>query len=211
MSSKPFSTPYEHETVMQITCSDEVGEHAAAVVGQKLLEFCHLLRANGLGVTASRIIDTYRALRVIDVFHRDDFYTMLEANLVSRASDRELFRQLFLHFWSGPTWVMPPDPCLPAWEDDCIPPTGFQRPKMHVEAWDVRSDEGSEEASQAVALYSPQEVLTHKDFGKMAEQELLRVQRLIMAMAHQMATRLSRRKKAGVKARLIDPGRTMRS
>jgi uncharacterized protein with von Willebrand factor type A (vWA) domain len=44
----------------------------------------------------------------------------------------------------------------------------------------------------------------------MAEQELLRVQRLIMAMAHQMATRLSRRKKTGAKARLIDAARTMR-
>ena len=90
---------------MQTTCSAEVGERAAEVVGQKLLEFCHLLRANGIGVTASRIIDTYRALKVIDVFRRDDFYTVLEANLVSRTSDRALFRQLFLRFWSGPAWV----------------------------------------------------------------------------------------------------------
>ena len=44
----------------------------------------------------------------------------------------------------------------------------------------------------------------------MAGQELLRVQRLITAMAHELATRLSRRKKAGVKAHGIDPGRTMR-
>ena len=195
---------------MQTTCSVEVSERAAQVVGHKLLEFCHLLRANGIGVTASRIIDTYRALRVIEVFRRDDFYTALEANLVSRSSDRDLFRQLFARFWSGPTWVMPPDPCMPAWEDDCMPPAGLQQPKMHLEGWDVQADEGSEEAPQAMALYSPQEVLTRKDFGKMAEQELLRVQRLIMAMAHQMATRLSRRKKAGVKARLIDPGRTLR-
>lgn len=195
---------------MQTTSITEVDEQAAEVVGQKLLEFCHLLRANGIGVTASRIIDTYRALKVLDIFRRDDFYTVLEANLVSRSSDRELFHQLFLRFWSGPTWVMPPDPCLPPWEDDCIPPAGFPQPKMHVESWDVQSHEGSEEAPQAVALYSPQEVLTRKDFGTMAEQELLRVQRLIMAMAHQMATRLSRRKKAGVKARLIDPGRTLR-
>jgi uncharacterized protein with von Willebrand factor type A (vWA) domain len=195
---------------MQTTGLAEAGERAAQVVGQKLLEFCHLLRANGVRVTASRIIDTYRALRVIDVFRRDDFYTVLEANLVSRTSDRELFQQLFGQFWSGPTWVMPVDPCLPAWEDDCIPPQALQQPKMHIENWDFRSDEGAAEAPQAVALYSPQEVLTRKDFGKMAEQELLRVQRLIMAMAHQMATRLSRRKKTGVKARLIDPGRTMR-
>lgn len=195
---------------MQTTFMAEVEERGAEVVGQKLLEFCHLLRANGIAVTASRIIDTYRALKVIDVFRRDDFYTVLEANLMSRSSDRELFRQLFLRFWSGPTWVMPPDPCLPPWEDDCIPPAEFQQPKMHVESWDVRTDEGSEEAPQAVALYSPQEVLTRKDFGTMAAQELLRVQRLIMTLAHQMATRLSRRKKAGVKARWIDPGRTLR-
>ena len=44
----------------------------------------------------------------------------------------------------------------------------------------------------------------------MAGQELLRVQRLITAMAHELATRMSRRKKAGVKAHVIDPGRTMR-
>src|SRR5215475_4240194 len=137
MSSIPSSTPYEHETAMQTTFIGEVGERAAEVVGQKLLEFCHLLRANGIGVTASRIIDTYRALKVIDVFRRDDFYTVLEANLVSRSNDRELFRQLFLHFWSGPTWVMPPDPCVPAWKDNYMPPAGFQPPKMHVEGWDV--------------------------------------------------------------------------
>src|SRR5262245_30549965 len=194
MSSIPSSTSYEHETAMQATFIGEVGERAAEVVGQKLLEFCHLLRANGIGVTAGRIIDTYRALKVIDVFRRDDFYTVLEANLVSRTSDRELFQQLFLRFWSGPMWLMPPDPCLPAWEDGCVPPALLQQPKKHVQDWELRSDEGSEEAPQAVALYSPQEVLTRKDFGKMAEQELLRVQRLIMAMAHQLATRLCRRK-----------------
>ena len=197
--------------MMQTATIDEAGERAAEVVGQKLLEFCHLLRANGIGVTAGRIIDTFRALKVLDVFRQDDFYTMLEANLVSRASDRDLFRQLFLRFWSGPAWVMPVDPCLPPYEEACgLPPPMLQQPKMHVESWDVRSDEDAAETPQAVALYSPQEVLTRKDFGKMAEQELLRVQRLIMTMAHQMATRLSRRKKAGVKARLIDAGRTMR-
>jgi uncharacterized protein len=196
---------------MQTVGIEEVGERAAEVVGQKLLEFCHLVRAHGMRVTAGRIIDAFRALQAIDMFRQDDFYTVLEANMVSHASDRDLFRQLFLQFWSGPTWVMPPDPCLPAGEDGCAPPPAMlQQPKMHVENWDVQTDDASEEAQQSVALYSPQEVLTRKDFGKMAEQELLRVQRLIIAMARQMATRLSRRKKASVKARVIDPGRTMR-
>ena len=195
---------------MPTACIEEVGERAAEVIEQKLLEFCRLLRAYGIQVTAGRIIDMFRALQAIDVFQRDDFYTALEANVVSRACDREIFRQLFLQFWSGPTWVMPPDPCLPALEDACAPPPVLEQAKMHAGNWDFRTDDGSEEPQQTVALYSPQEVLTRKDFGKMAGQELLRVQRLIMAMAHELATRMSRRKKAGGKAHVIDPGRTMR-
>src|SRR5215470_19967918 len=145
MSLRLFSIPYECETAMQTTFLAEAGERAAEVIGQKLLEFCHLLRAHDMGVTAGRIIDTYRALKVIDVFRRGDFYTVLEANLVSRTSDRALFQQLFGQFWSGPTWVMPVDPCVPAWEDGCVPPQALQQPKMHVENWDFHSDGSSEE------------------------------------------------------------------
>ena len=196
---------------MQIACIEEVGERAAEVIEQKLLEFCRLLRAYEIQVTAGRIIDIFRALQAIDVFQRDVFYTALEANVVSRAGDRELFRQLFLQFWSGPTWGMPPDPCVPVGEDACAPlPPALEQAKMHVGNWDFRNNDSSEEPQQTVALYSPQEVLTRKDFGKMAGQELLRVQRLITAMARELATRMSRRKKAGVKAHVIDPGRTMR-
>src|ERR671931_492242 len=147
---------------MQTTYMAEVGERAAEVIEQKLLEFCYLLRAYGIQVTAGRIIDIFRSLQAIDVFQRDVFYTALEANVVSRAGDRELFRQLFVQFWSGPTWVMPPDPCAPVGEDACAPlPPALEPAK--VGNWDFRHDEGSAEPQQTVALYSPQEVLTRKD------------------------------------------------
>src|SRR5215468_7713791 len=126
---------------MQIACIEEAGERAAEVIEQKLLEFCRLLRAYGIQVTAGRIIDIFRALQAIDVF-----YTALEANVVSRAGDRELFRQLFLQFWSGPTWGMPPDPCVPVGEDACAPlPPALEQAKMHVGNWDFRHDDGSAE------------------------------------------------------------------
>jgi uncharacterized protein with von Willebrand factor type A (vWA) domain len=196
---------------MQTACIEEIGERAAEVIEQKLLEFCRLLRAHGIPMTAGRIIDIFRTLQAIDVFQRDVFFTALEANVVSRAGDRELFRQLFLQFWSGPTWTMPPDPCVPVGEDACAPlPPAPEQAKMHVGNWDFRNDDDTAEPQQTVALYSPQEVLTHKDFGTMAGHELLRVQRLIAAMARELATRMSRRKKAKVKAHVIDPRRTMR-
>jgi uncharacterized protein with von Willebrand factor type A (vWA) domain len=189
---------------------DVMGEQAAGVLGQKLLEFCHLLRAHGMEVTVGRIIDAFRAVQAIDCFHRGDFYTLLEANLISRANDRDLFHQLFLRFWSGPTWAMIPDPCLPGWEDGCeLPPPMPERTSLQFEHRDDTAD-ADDTLQQTVALYSPVEVLTQKDFGHMSEQELAQVQRLITSMARQMATCLSRRKKARSKAHSIDPARTMR-
>lgn len=187
-------------------------QRAVDVLIQKFLEFCQLLRGHGLEITAGRVIDTCRTIEVIDIFRSGDFYTALEANLVSNPQDRELFHQLFLAFWRGPSWAAIPDPCLPAWNDDCAaspPPvlqehTPFTPRQEQVEA---RSDE---DTATSVALYSPQEVLTHKDFGKMSPQELLRVQRLLSTMARQMATALSRRKKTTGHGPLIDAGRTMR-
>jgi uncharacterized protein with von Willebrand factor type A (vWA) domain len=99
---------------MQTACIEEVGERAAEVIEQKLLEFCRLLRAYGIQVNAGRIIDIFRSLQAIDVFN-GTFYTALEANVVSRAGDRERFRQLFLQFWSGPTWAMPSRPVCTSW------------------------------------------------------------------------------------------------
>jgi uncharacterized protein with von Willebrand factor type A (vWA) domain len=196
---------------MQTGIMTDVEERAAEVLSQKVLEFCHLLRANGIEVTAGRIIDTFRALRVINLFQREDFYTLLEANLISHASDRELFQQLFQQFWRGPTWATVPDPCLPAWEDGCtLPPQVPQQHTLQLEKRHNGEPDGNEKIQQTVALYSPMEILHRKDFGKMAEQELLRVQRLIMTLARQMATNVSRRKKARAKAPCIDPGRTMR-
>jgi uncharacterized protein with von Willebrand factor type A (vWA) domain len=186
-------------------------DRAASALTQKVLEFCHLLRAHGLEVTPGRILDTFRALKVINIFQRGDVYTLLEANLISRASDRALFQQLFAQFWRGPTWATIPDPCLPAWEDGCdLPPHALQQSSLQFAPRENGAQADDEPEHRRVGFYSPVEILSRKDFGKMAEQELLQVQRLIMAMARQMATRVSRRKKANAKASTVDPGRTMR-
>ena len=194
---------------METSVIAPLGDVAADVLGQKLMEFCHLLRACEIEVTASRIIDTFRALKAIDFFRRGDFYTVLESNLISRLSERELFHQLFLQFWRGPTWAGIPDPCLPGWEDECaLPPRSMQNGRLQLEP--VDGDEPDEAQPQSLTMYSPTERLSRKDFGKMSEQELMQVQRLIRAMAQQMATVLSRRQKARKKAHGIDASRTLR-
>jgi hypothetical protein len=196
---------------METSVIAPLGDAAVDVLGQKLMEFCHLLRAYEIEVTASRIIDTFRALKAIDFFRRGDFYTVLESNLISRASDRELFHQLFLQFWRGPTWAGIPDPCLPGWEDECaLPPRSMQNSRLQLAAVDDSDEPDDTQPPRSLTMYSPTEMLSRKDFGKMSEQELMQVQRLISSMAQQMATVLSRRQKARKKAHGIDASRTLR-
>jgi hypothetical protein len=196
---------------METSVIAPLGDAAADVLGQKLMEFCHLLRAYDIEVTASRIIDTFRALKAIDFFRRGDFYTVLESNLISQLSERELFHQLFLQFWRGPTWAGIPDPCLPGWEDECaLPPPAMQNSRLQLESVDGGNEPDDTQPPRSLTMYSPTERLSRKDFGKMSEQELRQVQRLISSMAQQMATVLSRRQKARKKAHGIDASRTLR-
>jgi uncharacterized protein len=210
-SSKRSSTLCETEAVAAAAVVTKPADRAATALIQKVIEFCHLLRAYELEVTPGRIIDAFRALAAVNIFRREDFYTLLEANVISRASDRELFQQLFARFWRGPTWAPIPDPCLPAWDDGCeLPPPTLQQRSLQFAPREQSEQTDAGQMPQPVGFYSPVEILSRKDFGKMAEQELLQVQRLIMTMARQMATRVSRRKKAAAKAASIDPGRTLR-
>jgi hypothetical protein len=196
---------------METSVIAPLGDAAVDVLGQKLMEFCHLLRAYEIEVTASRIIDTFRALKAIDFFRRGDFYTVLESNLISRVSERELFHQLFLQFWRGSTWAGIPDPCLPGWEDECaLPPHSMPNSRWQLESVEGGDEPDDTQPPRSLTMYSPTEMLSRKDFGKMSEQELMQVQRLISSMAQQMATVLSRRQKARKKAHGIDASRTLR-
>lgn len=188
---------------MDMLTTDRLSKQGAEVLGRKVLEFCHLLRAHGIEVTTSRILDTYRSLSVIDCFSRGDFYTALETNLISRVADLELFGELFQRFWAGSVNAMMPDPEPHVYHLDTSP--------SQLEAVrDNTPEPDRPEPPQQVAMYSPAEMLSRKDFGDMPETELAQVQRLITSMARQMATALSRRKAAHKSAHVIDPGRTMR-
>jgi uncharacterized protein with von Willebrand factor type A (vWA) domain len=202
----------EHDGAINMQARGKLHIMGAEILGQKVMAFCHLLRAHGLEVTTSRIIDAFRSLKMVNVFRRDDFYIALSANLISRQADRALFNELFQQFWSGSTSTMNGELCLPGWEDESnLSPHSLDISRIPLEAINGEPIEPDDTGEQPhIAMYSPTEVLSHKDFSEMSETELAQVQRLITSMARQMATALSRRKKVQRKARIIDRGRTMR-
>jgi uncharacterized protein with von Willebrand factor type A (vWA) domain len=70
--------------------------------------------------------------------------------------------------------------------------------------------EEGEEGEEELALYSPVEVDSEKDFSAFQAEDMAEIARAILIIAKKLATRESRRTRAASKSHLIDPRRTMR-
>jgi hypothetical protein len=68
---------------------------------EKLIEFSNLLRQNGLRVSLTESLDTFRALEVIGLADRPTVRAALRATMVKRGVDLPAYEQLFDLFFSG--------------------------------------------------------------------------------------------------------------
>jgi uncharacterized protein with von Willebrand factor type A (vWA) domain len=68
---------------------------------QKLVEFSHLLRQNGLRVSLTESMDTFRALTMLGLEDRETVRAALRATMVKRVVDLPAFEQLFDLFFTG--------------------------------------------------------------------------------------------------------------
>ncbi|MBI2305548.1 MAG: VWA domain-containing protein [Chloroflexi bacterium] len=208
-SKEPYHDDRLHQALAQLQ------SQAPGVVG-RLLTFSRMLKRLGLEVTTGRVIDACNSLRYIDIAQREDFHCALKANLISSHDDGEVFDKLFKLFWD--TLPRPPAPPLP---DGCgdegdagggDTPWGEEEQEMAetiIQEW--RNEEGEEEPGEEwVPSYSPEDVLTLKDFASFTDDEVRQVRRLIGHIAPRLATLFSRRNQVGAKGHELDMRRTLR-
>jgi uncharacterized protein with von Willebrand factor type A (vWA) domain len=67
-----------------------------------VIRFVHLLRAEGLRIGSSEIIDALYALQLIPLADREAFKITLKATLIKRLADQELFERHFDFFFTPP-------------------------------------------------------------------------------------------------------------
>jgi hypothetical protein len=70
---------------------------------EKVIEFCHLLRRNGLRVSVAESMDALRALGTVGLEERETVRSTLRATMVKRALDIPTFDHVFDLFFSGLT------------------------------------------------------------------------------------------------------------
>src|SRR5512143_1549170 len=96
-------------------------EHVPGRLSLNIMEFCRALRAAGLPVGPGQVLRALDAVKTVGVENRQDFYWALQAVLVNRRDQREIFDQAFHIFWRNPdllkramALVLPPRAAPPA-------------------------------------------------------------------------------------------------
>ena len=186
---------------------------------QEITAFCRLLKQMDINVTTTNQISFCRSLELIDIARRDDFYHTARTNLIANESDRETFDLAFNLFWKYPRPTPHPlelnDDDEPSADEsvlqelaDIIPDDGGD---FSVNEWLEVNDEESEEREIGDTIaYSPDDVLTRKDFSKLSPEEIEKAREAIAKFAALLATKLSRRKELAVKGKTIDFRRSWR-
>lgn len=177
-----------------------------------LLHFGRLLRALGLRISAGQLSDLARALTLIDITNRRDFYYTSRGLLVTNPNDFERFDQAFDLFWSGMSkWLLslgltrhlrqPEEGEQPAESPDPVLAPGQEGQPAAEEA------EQAEHADdlEAGAIYSPLELLHHKNFAEFTEEEKRIVRQAMAQLVWQFNSRRTRRlRRTSKRTRYID-------
>ena len=178
-----------------------------------LILFGRLLRALGMDVNPSRMIDLVQALEHVNLAHKPDFYYTARCLLVHNRDDLPLFDQAFALFWRAPRekilWEE-----LFAFSSEPSEPQPIIAPPPLQEREPIANDEAEvdEEVQQVIEVtqtYSIRERLRHKDFGDLTQEELRTVRQFMAQMVWELGLRRTRRQRPG-RGQRLDLRRSLR-
>ncbi len=144
------------------------------------------------------------ALTLIDSSRRDDLRAALHAHFARRRDDLGLLDQALLMFMTS--WTRSPSHGAASDADSADHKAGAIRQLRVLD----EAEDPDDGVPLEVATYSRAEVLRHRDFEALTEEEMREVRRLIAAMRIPAARRRSRRYRRGGSAR-IDLRRLLRT
>lgn len=183
-----------------------------------LMHFARALRAAGLPIGPGKVLDAIRAVRVVGIANRRDFYWTLHAVFVNRADQRELFNQAFHLFWRNPRILermmalVLPTVTQPAEE------SGKELSQRLVDALDPGHGTLREQNRQpprldidATLTWSDLERLKRKDFEAMSADELVQAKAAVQAMHLPLTHVPTRRFRSHAHGTRIDMRKTLRA
>ena len=183
------------------------GQMADNVIG-----FARALRAAGIPVGPGAVIDALNALQVIEIGHRADVYTTLEAVFVKRHEHALIFAQAFdLFFRAAEEWKHMLDSVPLPDHARKKPPPASRRVQEALSQPAMREEETRTQEQELRLSVSDKEILQKKDFAQMSAAEIAAVSRAIAEMRLPQAERRTRRYQPDARGLKLDMRRTLRA
>jgi len=173
-------------------------------------------------VGTGRILTFVRAVSTLGPIDRDNLYWAGRSTLISRREDAEAFDAAFEEWWrtlrADPEMRMElnlptGEQARPGWEaepEDLDITLGPSAAEWHGLDPDDAEDEDTEEEASIRIVASGSEVLRHKSFGDLDEDERARVARLIRRLAVSVPKERTRRTRPAPSGAVFDLRRTLR-
>jgi hypothetical protein len=183
-----------------------------------VLRFGQMLRAAGLPLTITELMDGVRALEAVDLLDRQDVYLALRTTLVARHEEFPAFDRCFDAFWRFQAeegqgldgLTTPAEPAIPEEHAGGNSPEAAQKKvSVALEGWEEQGDDDGEPLE--VPGVSDKEILMDQDFSAFPVEDLDEVARLTILIAKRLARRISRRKRPTRRGGVIDLRRSIRA
>jgi uncharacterized protein with von Willebrand factor type A (vWA) domain len=186
-------------------------------LSKNILLFSQALREKKVRVTTDNVLDALRGTSFINIERKEDFYHLLKSNFISHRDEGVPFDELFEQVWSfedriGPSLKKSAEQKSKVSEETDSSGSS-QLEKSRVSLFKERTDEGDgnqDAEEKEVPGYSPEEILSRKDFRHLDADELEKVREFVSALSRKMALTLSRRWKQGKAGDQLDFRRTLR-
>ena len=180
---------------------------------RNMLLFGRLLRAVGIKITPTQILDLVAGLDYIDIGRREDFKNTARTVLVNHHEHIPLFNRAFDLFWQArdKNALLQMDLGTLLRKNPNTEKTLELAPPQEQKNQNEDSEtESNEPVIDPVYTYSAREVLRHKDFAELEPEELQEIKRMIQSMQGQLEQRRTRRKTVAPRGIYIDMRRTFR-
>jgi uncharacterized protein with von Willebrand factor type A (vWA) domain len=186
------------------------GEHGHLL--RNILLFGRLLRAVGVKITPTQIIDLVEALDHIDIRRRKDFKNSARTILISRHEHLPLFDRAFDLFWQArdKNALFELDLGRLLREAATREEKVIEPERRDDKDQDGPEGESDEPIIDKIFTYSQSEILRQKDFAGLSPDELQEVQRMMQTMNWQLEQRRTRRKTRAPRGAYLDMRRTFR-
>jgi len=184
-----------------------------------MLAFGAMLRASGLPVTTSCLMDAVRALEAVDLMDRGEVHLTLRTVLMSRMEEQPAFDRCFEAFWrfhaeegqglDGLVAAVQPFRQEEELDSGAVEAAREKQAQVALDDWE--QGEAADDKPLEVPGLSNREALMEQDFSTFSAEQLDEVARLTVQIARRLARRVSRRRKPTRRGGVIDLRRSMRA